>query len=125
MWVGLRTERPGHRLQHRRPRTILQGSRASVQRCGAGWPPTQGAVCAGLVAVAFGAMLVPRAWEEWTEVVLGLWPIASPWALGFAGLSGAMRAAAVTGVVIAVLALWTLAIDKDYTGWLHDHRTAH
>ena len=56
--------------------------------------------------------------------MLGLWLIASPWALGFSASASALRAAVVTGVAIAVLALWTLATDKDYNGWLH-RRTAH
>ena len=71
-----------------------------------------------LVAVAAGAMLVPRAWEEWTEAVLGLWLVGSPWLLGFAGLATAMHAVIATGVVIVVLAVWTLATDKDYSAWL-------
>jgi len=28
-----------------------------------------------LIAAALGAIFVPRAWEEWTEGVLGLWMI--------------------------------------------------
>jgi hypothetical protein len=76
-----------------------------------------------LIAAALGAIFVPRAWEEWTEAVLGLWMIASPWVLGYAGT--ARTSAVVTGIVIAALALWTLATDPDYsTAWRHD-RTAH
>ena len=83
---------------------------------------TANAVVIGLalIAAALGAMLVPRAWEEWTEVGLGLWLIVSPWALGFSTRADAMRAAVVAGVVIAALALWTLATDKDYRAWLRD-----
>ena len=86
--------------------------------------PTRWAIGLALVATALGAILVPRAWEEWTEAVLGLWLIVSPWALGFRTDVNARQAAVVTGVVIAVLALWTLATDKDYRAWLHD-LTAH
>ena len=46
-----------------------------------------------LVATALGAIFMPRAWEEWTEVVLGLWMIASPWILGFSGIQAAMWSA--------------------------------
>lgn len=77
-----------------------------------------------LVAAALGAMWVPRAWEEWTEVVLGLWLVASPWVLGFAGERGAMLTALCTGIVVAALALWTVATDKDYQLW-HRGSTAH
>ena len=66
-----------------------------------------------LVATALGAIFVPRAWEEWTETILGLWLAVSPWVLGFQ--SPAARAAAVvTGLVILTLALWSLQ-DQDST----------
>jgi hypothetical protein len=29
-----------------------------------------------------------------------------------------MQTAVATGIVVAILALWTLATDKDYGGWL-------
>jgi heme/copper-type cytochrome/quinol oxidase subunit 3 len=87
---------------------------------------TGNAVLIGLAlfAAALGAIFVPRAWEEWTEGVLGLWMIASPWALGFGTLHGARPTAVVTGIVIVALALWTLFTDKDYSAWWRD-RTAH
>jgi len=76
-----------------------------------------------LVAAALGAMLVPRAWEEWTECALGVWLVISPWVLGFSALQVAMLAAVCSGIVIAALALWTLYTDKDYSSsW---HRPAH
>ncbi|MGH6627350.1 MAG: SPW repeat protein [Burkholderiaceae bacterium] len=71
-----------------------------------------------LIAAALGAIFVPRAWEEWTEGILGLWMIVSPWALGFGTHRDAMLSAVIGGVVIAALALWTLATDKDYNAWL-------
>jgi hypothetical protein len=71
-----------------------------------------------LVAVALGAMLLPQAWEEWSEGTLGLWLMASPWLLGFGWQRDAMLSTALTGLVVAVLALWTLASDPDYNGWL-------
>ncbi len=88
---------------------------------------TVNAVLVGLalVAAALGAMMVPRAWEEWTEAVLGLWLIVSPWALGFGTHADARGVAVVAGIVIAALALWTLATDKDYRAWWHDRTTAH
>lgn len=75
-----------------------------------------------LIAASLGAIFVPRAWEEWTEGALGLWMIVSPWVLGFAG--GARMTAVVTGIVIAALALWTLATDKEYSAWWRDRTTA-
>ena len=83
--------------------------------------PTANAVVVGvaLIAAALGAMLVPRAWEEWTECALGVWLVISPWVLGFGTQRDPMLAAVFSGVVIAVLALWTLWTDKDYSGWRH------
>jgi heme/copper-type cytochrome/quinol oxidase subunit 3 len=88
--------------------------------------PMVNAVIIGLLllAAALGAIFVPRAWEEWTEGVLGLWLAVSPWALQFSGLQSARVAAVATGIVVIALALWVLATDKEYTSWSSD-RTAH
>src|SRR5438105_970898 len=78
--------------------------------------PTANAVIVGvaLFAAALGAMLTPRAWEEWTEALLGLWLAVSPWVLGFAASEVTRNVAVATGFVTVVLALWTLLTDKDY-----------
>ena len=72
-----------------------------------------------LIAAALGAMFIPKAWEEWTEAVLGLWLIVSPWALGFGADQLARNTAVSTGIIVALLALWTLATDKEYSAWMH------
>jgi hypothetical protein len=77
-----------------------------------------------LLAAALGAMLMPRAWEEWTEAVLGLWMIAAPWVLGYSALTNAVYASVVIGIVVLALALWTLATDREYSAWLRE-RKAH
>lgn len=69
-----------------------------------------------LVAVALGATLVPRAWEEWTEGALGIWLIASPWVLGFVGVRAAMANALAVGAAVGLLALWVLVTDEDFKG---------
>ena len=70
-----------------------------------------------LVATALGAMFVPRAWEEWTELVLGLWLIASPWVLSFSTMREPRVNAVIVGLIVAILALWVLLTDKDYGAW--------
>lgn len=77
-----------------------------------------------LIATALGAIFVPRAWEEWTECALGIWMIVSPWVLGFSAVYNATASAAVAGFAVAVLAIWTLATDRDYNAWWRS-RTAH
>jgi SPW repeat len=69
---------------------------------------------AALIATALGAMLFPKAWEEWTEAILGVWLVLSPWVLGFALRKEAMLAAVIVGAAVMLLALWTLVTDKDY-----------
>ena len=88
---------------------------------------TSNAVLVGLalMATAMGAILVPRAWEEWTEVGIGMWLMASPWVLGFSTLNAAMLVAVGTGTVVVVLALWTLFIARDYRAWLSEEPAAH
>jgi heme/copper-type cytochrome/quinol oxidase subunit 3 len=76
-----------------------------------------------LLAVALGATFVPRAWEEWTEGLLGLWLIASPWVIGFTHVRDAMANAVVSGIVVALLALWALMSDEEYSDWMRSPGT--
>jgi len=69
-----------------------------------------------LIAVAAGAMILPQAWEEWTEVVLGVLAGVAPWVLGFASMEIARSWVVLTGVAVIALACWTLATDPDYKG---------
>lgn len=77
-----------------------------------------------LIAAAMGAILVPHAWEEWTESALGVWLIISPWVLGFTAHREATLAMVIMGLAAVVLSVWTLMIDKDYQSWWRD-RAAH
>jgi len=72
---------------------------------------------AALIAAALGAIFAPRAWEEWIEGVLGLWLFVSPALLSFTADRGALLSAVITGIVIVVLAGWTLLTDKAYSAW--------
>ncbi|UUZ73839.1 SPW repeat protein [Polaromonas sp. P1(28)-8] len=71
-----------------------------------------------------GSNLRSARWEEWTEGAIGLWLMASPWALGFSMHRNAMLSALIAGIAVVALALWTLLTDEDYNGWWRD-RTAH
>lgn len=65
---------------------------------------TTGAI---LVAVSLAALLMFSKWEEWINVLLGLWLIASPWLLGFAHTK-AMHVSIGAGAVVAFLAVLEL-----------------
>lgn len=70
-----------------------------------------------LAAVAVGAILLPRAWEEWFGAALGAALMVSPWVLGFTGTTLAVQVALFTGLAAVVLTLWVLATDKELGGW--------
>ena len=72
-----------------------------------------------LIATAIGAIVMPKAWEEWVEVALGVWLMASPWLLGYSGLGLAMQNAVFVGLLVTILALWVLGTDDEYGGWFH------
>ncbi len=89
--------------------------------------PTLNAVAAGLalVALAMGALMMPRAWEEWGEAAMGLWMVLSPWILGFGMVRVAMTSTVAIGLAVLALAAWTLATDKDFAPWLHRDKVMH
>ncbi len=66
---------------------------------------TQNAVIVGIVmaALAIAALAAFAVWEEWLNLVVGLWALISPWVLGFQGTT-AMTVHALIGIAVAVLA---------------------
>ena len=66
-------------------------------------------------------------WQDWVDMLLGLWLTMSPWVLGFAdGDTVAARNAVLVGVLIAVLSAFTFLayhiaeewIDMAFGAWL-------
>lgn len=47
-----------------------------------------------------------RQWEEWINVVLGIWLIVSPWVLTFSTLRNAAANQVIVGIIVGLLALW-------------------
>jgi len=70
-----------------------------------------------VAASAIATLFRVKAWEEWANVVLGLAAIASPWILRFSESVVATSNTVIIGIVVAALALWALATDKDIGGW--------
>jgi hypothetical protein len=59
--------------------------------------------------IAIGALVSFNEWEEWANLVLGIWAVISPWVLGFTGTAPAAVAHVIAGLIVAVLAaieLW-------------------
>jgi hypothetical protein len=72
-----------------------------------------------VAVVAVVALTVPRLWEEWVNLVLGIWLIIAPFLLGFSGEASATWNHVVLGIVIGVDAIWAMADVA-----VHRHRTA-
>jgi hypothetical protein len=73
------------------------------------------ACIAGIVTVliAAGALIAFHKYEEWANLVAGLWIAAAPWMLGFAGLAAAMWSHVIPGIVIAASAAASLWFAND------------
>jgi len=49
-----------------------------------------------------------RKWQDWANLVLGLWLVLSPWILGFSGTSSATWNAVLLGLAVGLLSLLRL-----------------
>ena len=67
---------------------------------------SQNAVIFGIVitVLAIAGLVAFAEWEEWLNLIAGLWVLVSPWVLGFAGTTNAMHVHLWIGVAVAVLA---------------------
>ena len=68
----------------------------------AGWNAWIVGALVALVAVA--SLVAFSEYTEWANVVLGLWSIVAPWALGFSAIAAATWSHVIAGLVIAALA---------------------
>ena len=72
--------------------------------------PSQNAWITGIaiVILSIAALAAFAAWEEWLNLVAGLWAIASPWLLGFQGTTARTVHVVIGGLVAALAAaeLW-------------------
>lgn len=79
------------------------------------------------VAVLAGTRLakpLEREGASWTNLVLGLWLIAAPFALGYAATAAALWNDIVIGVVVAALGAWSAVASRDYHPSGDTHATA-
>jgi hypothetical protein len=70
------------------------------------------AVVVGIFAIA--TLSAFAEWEEWINLVLGLWLIVSPWLLGFAADVNAMWTHVLMGVLIAAVSAWAVWGHRNY-----------
>src|SRR5258708_30938752 len=65
----------------------------------------------GIGVLAIAALAAFAIWEEWLNLIVGLWVLVSPWVLGFQGTT-AMTVHVVIGAavaIIAAIALWMMS----------------
>jgi hypothetical protein len=53
-----------------------------------------------------------KRWQDWTNLVFGLWLIAAPFALGTVADQASTYNAVVVGVLVLAVALWALAVPQ-------------
>ena len=75
---------------------------------------SENAYISGIViaVLAIAALAAFTVWEEWLNLIVGLWVLVSPWVLGFQGTTRPMAVHVVVGIVVAVLAaieIWMTA----------------
>jgi SPW repeat len=59
-------------------------------------------------ALAVGALGAFHEWEEWANLLVGLWVAVAPWILGFAAVTNAVWTHVVLGILVAVAAAWEI-----------------
>lgn len=67
---------------------------------------TQNALVCGIIIAVLSLMALSAfaEWEEWLNLIVGLWVLVSPWVLGFAGATTATRVHVVIGAIVAIVA---------------------
>jgi hypothetical protein len=72
----------------------------------------------GLAILAMGvaALAAYRMWEEWVDVALGAWLLASPWLLGFAAMTALTWNAVIMGLIVVLLSGWVLYTESGTMG---------
>jgi hypothetical protein len=61
-----------------------------------------------LGALALATLSMFAEWEEWVNLVLGLWLIVSPWLLHFAADRNVMITHVILGVLVIVVSAWAV-----------------
>jgi SPW repeat len=69
---------------------------------------------AAIAAISLAALVAYSNWEEWANLLLGLWLVVSPWLLGFA-YTRAMNFSIGVGCLVAFLALLELWLQYETT----------
>ena len=73
---------------------------------------SQNAVISGIIiaAISIAALAAFTVWEEWLNLIVGVWVLVSSWVLGFAGIAATQVHIVIGGIValLAALEIWLL-----------------
>lgn len=71
----------------------------------------------GVAALVLAVMSLAsrKLWEEWVNIVMGLWLVISPWVLGFSNVRNAVLNVTLCGLAIVVSSAWSVR-DAGQTG---------
>lgn len=70
-------------------------------------------VVGAVVAISAGLALQDlKPWEEWVNLVLGVWIVLSPWIFGYVTETGLLWNSVIVGAVIAVLSGFALPVAQ-------------
>ncbi len=62
----------------------------------------------GIAIFAAAALYRPQMWEEWVNLLIGIWLIIAPFALGFTEQTAVMWNQIIVGLVVGADALWAM-----------------
>lgn len=82
-----------------------------------GFGGTNAAMNANIAGIVIGVLAIAAlaafaVWEEWLNLIVGLWTVVSPWVVGFHAETKAMTVSVIVGIAVAVLAaieLWMMS----------------
>lgn len=66
-----------------------------------------------VVVLSVAALVRTQPWEEWLNMLAGIWLFISPWVLGYSGTATALWNALIVGAVVFILACWDLTTMPD------------
>jgi hypothetical protein len=65
-----------------------------------------------------GAFAPPKQWEDWVNLVLGIWLCASPWVMQFSDVTTATQNVVVVGFVLILTEIVTLSAFHVWEEWV-------
>ncbi|HEY7548327.1 MAG TPA: SPW repeat protein [Hyphomicrobiaceae bacterium] len=61
-----------------------------------------------VVVLSIAALVRTQPWEEWLNLLAGIWLFISPWVLGYSGTATPLWNALIVGALVFILACWDL-----------------